>query len=313
MDVVRSTIEQIGGRVSLNSRVGVGTTVSSIYPRISRYRASWLSRPPDSFSEFPWRRSSETVRLPPDRISQFKNNDGFVCAIRWCRCFFGQLDELAGDRRGSVGSRACVVTEMRGRVAALEVDAVPDQLEVVLKPMQGVLPNAAAYPGTTLLGDGRSLASVGCKGDIAVSVGRNGDGNIILDGKCPVEDAEPLLELLQAAPSASLDWGRCSHIHTAVFQVVLAARPALVRDLRGCLDRTVGRLLMLDLRTFSILSAPMAVAEMSPGDCFWTVPVIIKSRPAPFWPSTNDDQRPHRRSGQRNHIAERRRDMPSKF
>lgn len=60
-----------------------------------------------------------------------------------------------------------------------------------------------------------------------MSVGRNSDGNIILDGKCPVEDAEPLLELLQATPSASLDWGRCSHIHTAVFQVVLAARPAL--------------------------------------------------------------------------------------
>jgi hypothetical protein len=61
-----------------------------------------------------------------------------------------------------------------------------------------------------------------------VSVRQKSDGSIILEGQCPVEDAESLLELLQATPSASLDWRRCSHLHTAVFQVILAARPALI-------------------------------------------------------------------------------------
>jgi hypothetical protein len=61
-----------------------------------------------------------------------------------------------------------------------------------------------------------------------VTVRRKNDGGIELDGRCPVEDAELLLELLQATPSAFLDWRQCSHIHTAVFQVLLAARPALV-------------------------------------------------------------------------------------
>lgn len=71
-----------------------------------------------------------------------------------------------------------------------------------------------------------------------MSVDRDDDGNVVLEGKCPVEDAEPLLELLQATPSAALDWRRCSHLHTAVLQVVLAARPAL---LGSCGDAWIGQ------------------------------------------------------------------------
>jgi hypothetical protein len=59
-----------------------------------------------------------------------------------------------------------------------------------------------------------------------MSVSRRSDGTIVLDGRCPVEDAEPLLELLQATPAAPFDWSQCTYLHTAVLQVILAARPA---------------------------------------------------------------------------------------
>jgi two-component system chemotaxis sensor kinase CheA len=42
-------------------------------------------------------------------------------------------------------------------VTALEIDAIQDRLEVVLKPLQGLLASARGYAGTTLLGDGRVL------------------------------------------------------------------------------------------------------------------------------------------------------------
>jgi hypothetical protein len=61
-----------------------------------------------------------------------------------------------------------------------------------------------------------------------VSVRRNDDGAIILEGRCSVEDAEPLLQLLNATPHAPCDWTRCSHLHTAILQILLATRPALV-------------------------------------------------------------------------------------
>jgi hypothetical protein len=61
-----------------------------------------------------------------------------------------------------------------------------------------------------------------------VSVCRHDDGTILLEGVCPVEDAESLLELLQATPRAPVDWTRSNELHTAVLQVILAARPTLV-------------------------------------------------------------------------------------
>jgi hypothetical protein len=61
-----------------------------------------------------------------------------------------------------------------------------------------------------------------------VSVRRHDDGTILLEGICPVEDAESLLQLLQATPTAPLDWSRSNHLHTAVLQVILATRPTLV-------------------------------------------------------------------------------------
>jgi hypothetical protein len=60
-----------------------------------------------------------------------------------------------------------------------------------------------------------------------VTVSRRSDGTIVLDGRCPVEDAEALLELLQATSAAPLDWTKCTHLHTAVLQVIMAARPVL--------------------------------------------------------------------------------------
>jgi hypothetical protein len=60
-----------------------------------------------------------------------------------------------------------------------------------------------------------------------LSVVRHATGTIVLAGDCPVEDAEPLLQLLQEFPSSPLDWTQCKGLHTAVLQVILAARPAL--------------------------------------------------------------------------------------
>ncbi len=55
-------------------------------------------------------------------------------------------------RRGCSWSR-----KPPGRIAAFEIDAIRDRLEVVLKPMQGLLAGARGYAGTTLLGNGQVL------------------------------------------------------------------------------------------------------------------------------------------------------------
>jgi hypothetical protein len=43
-------------------------------------------------------------------------------------------------------------------------------------------------------------------------------------GICPLEDAEPLFQLLAENGSATVDWRRCDQAHTAVIQVLLASK-----------------------------------------------------------------------------------------
>jgi hypothetical protein len=50
---------------------------------------------------------------------------------------------------------------------------------------------------------------------------------IIVEGKCPSEEAETLLQRLLATPDAVVDLQRCESLHAAVIQVLLAAKPTL--------------------------------------------------------------------------------------
>ena len=54
------------------------------------------------------------------------------------------------------------------------------------------------------------------------------EGNVILlEGPCRVEDAEPLLGLLQADRGRSVDLTGAEHLHAAVLQVLMALEPVL--------------------------------------------------------------------------------------
>jgi hypothetical protein len=56
-----------------------------------------------------------------------------------------------------------------------------------------------------------------------LSIHRNYEGIVVLDGVCAVEDAESLLQILQATPGATVDWTQCRQLHTAVLQVIMAS------------------------------------------------------------------------------------------
>ena len=49
------------------------------------------------------------------------------------------------------------MAEVGGHWVALEVDRVGERMDVMLKPMEGLLAGMPGVAGTTLLGDGRVL------------------------------------------------------------------------------------------------------------------------------------------------------------
>lgn len=59
------------------------------------------------------------------------------------------------------------------------------------------------------------------------------EGGIVLDGVCPVNDAELLQQLLLNHPDAWVDWRGCEQAHTAVLQVLMAAKPKICGPTRS--------------------------------------------------------------------------------
>jgi hypothetical protein len=53
-------------------------------------------------------------------------------------------------------------------------------------------------------------------------------GHIALEGACPSEDADALVQLLLTRPGTTVDWRACEAAHSAVIQVLMAAKPRLL-------------------------------------------------------------------------------------
>ena len=158
MDAVRSAVQQMDGRVSVASLVGKGTVVTLDIPSdIALTRVMVVEAGGQVFG-ISLDAVTETLRLPPDRITQVKDNAGFVLRDRVVPILpLAELMKLPGESVADDQARLVVVVEHAGQMAALQVSAIRDRLEAVLKPMQGLLAGASGYAGTTLLGDGRVL------------------------------------------------------------------------------------------------------------------------------------------------------------
>jgi two-component system, chemotaxis family, sensor kinase CheA len=158
MDVVRTAVEQMGGRVSLNSNTGAGTTVRLDLPMTIAMSRIMVVETSGQLFGISMDAVAETVRVTPDRISQIKNNNGFVLRDRIVPIIsLSEIMKLPLPAKDVTDARLLVVLEASGNMAALEIDAIRDRVDVVLKPMQGLLAGARGYAGTTLLGNGQVL------------------------------------------------------------------------------------------------------------------------------------------------------------
>jgi len=71
-----------------------------------------------------------------------------------------------------------------------------------------------------------------------LTINVSADGTIELEGACSIEDAELLQQRLLGNPLSRVDWRACRAAHTAVIQVLLAARPSLLGPPAGTFLRT---------------------------------------------------------------------------
>jgi two-component system, chemotaxis family, sensor kinase CheA len=157
MDAVRTAIERLGGRVQVESRAGAGTVIRFSLPfavmisRVLTVQAGgeWFGVPMDAVIE--------TVRVPRAEISPVGASRAFVLRNRTIPVI--DLAAALGEPAAQTSSADAnvVVALSGGQVAGLEVDRLGERLDVMLKPMEGLLSGLPGVAGTSLLGDGRVL------------------------------------------------------------------------------------------------------------------------------------------------------------
>ncbi len=160
MNAVRTAIEQLGGRVAIDSRPGEGVTVRFTLPfSVVMTRVITLETAGQMFG-VPFDAVTETLQLPRQHIQRIGATEAFVLRGRTVPLInlieaLGLTPDVA--RGEPAASATLVVTALDGEPAAFEVDAFHEQLNVMLQPVGGLLAGVRGIAGTTLLGDGRVL------------------------------------------------------------------------------------------------------------------------------------------------------------
>ena len=157
MDAVKTAVGRLGGTVTLQSKPGIGTVVSLILPfSLMMTRVMTVEVVGQAFG-LPLDNVVETTIVDRDRIVPVGSGRAFILRDRTIPLLdladaLGLARKLPGELPAKI-----VVVSTAGQIGGIEVDLLGERLDVMLKPMEGLLGSMRGVAGTTLLGDGRVL------------------------------------------------------------------------------------------------------------------------------------------------------------
>jgi two-component system chemotaxis sensor kinase CheA len=159
MDVVRTAVEKVNGTLRLDSELGKGTRISLSLPLSMAVTNVMIVETNGQTFGLPMQSVIETVRVPRSRIMRIKNTQATV--LRGRIVALKSLNEKLGIAAAPIantdGELAVLVVRVGNEQVGLIVDQFHETMDVILKPMAGVLGGLPAYAGSALMGDGSVL------------------------------------------------------------------------------------------------------------------------------------------------------------
>jgi two-component system chemotaxis sensor kinase CheA len=156
MDVVRTTIERLGGRVSVLSEPQRGTTVRFILPFTVMMTQVLTVEAGGQVFGVPLGSVVETVRVGRSAISPLGSARAMVLRDRTVP-IVNLAQALGRQASAPVSDANVLIVAVAGHLGGLEVDRLGGRMDVMLKAPEGLLAGIPGIDGTTLLGDGRVL------------------------------------------------------------------------------------------------------------------------------------------------------------
>lgn len=155
MDVVRSNVEALGGRVEIHSVPGEGTTFTMILPLTLAILDGMIVRLAGQRFVLPLTHVLETIQPEPGQVKR-TSPDNEVIDMRGEYLPVKRATEIFGlndDREIEDSLVVIVESESSGKVG-LVVDTIDDRREVVIKSLDQNLHPIRGLGGATILGDG---------------------------------------------------------------------------------------------------------------------------------------------------------------
>ena len=157
VDAVMARVRSLGGSVEMRSAPGEGTSVTMRLPLTLAIVRALLARVGDETYALPLTHVSETVDVAPGMVRTVRGRDVLVWRDDVLPLL--RLRDVVGfpDGRAPERERQAVVIEVGERQAALVVDELAGQQEIVVKQFDGVRGGSgmsSAFSGATILGDG---------------------------------------------------------------------------------------------------------------------------------------------------------------
>lgn len=163
LDVVKTTIESLGGSISIESTQDVGSvfsiqlplTLSIISVMLVEIESEIYAIPLSSIIETSIIRNSDILNAHNQKVIDFR---GKVVPL----VFLEEIFEVPRQEQNDDGFHSVVIVRKGDKLAGLVVDSFIGQQEIVLKSLGNYLTNIFAISGATILGNGKVALIVDC-------------------------------------------------------------------------------------------------------------------------------------------------------
>ena len=167
MDVVKKSIESFGGSINIKTKANQGTVITLAIPMSLAVTSLLHIQMNDIHYGIPMDSVSETVKIDRSEI-EYLHNEPFVY-IRGEVIPLLFIKSMLNEEATEDEPLSIVVLNIKDNLLAVVVNQFLGQLDVVQKPLSGIMEGHPLFSGTALLGNGQIIMAIDPLGLLGIS------------------------------------------------------------------------------------------------------------------------------------------------